>query len=67
MVKTAAVDEEMISKQSLMRLSLREARRIASARGLQLRTHGSGWVSRQKPLSLASLQEGDSVEVWLNE
>jgi len=66
-VKTSIVNEAMLSRQSLMRLSLREARRVASARGFQLRTHGSGWVVRQEPVSLASLQEGDAVEVWLDE
>ncbi len=63
----SAESDNIVSKQSLLRLSLREARHIASAKGLQLRTHGTGWVSRQKPLSFASLQAGDVVEVWLNE
>ncbi len=66
-MKTAVIDEAIASRQSLMRLSLREARRIASLRGFMLRTHGSGWVIRQKPLSLASVEAGDEVEVWLGE
>lgn len=66
-VKASIVDKEIVSRQSLMRLSLREARRIASVRGFQLRTHGSGWVIRQKPISLAAIEAGDEVEVWLGE
>ncbi len=67
MVKTGTAEEMFASRQSLMRLSLREARRVASAKGLQLRAHGSGWIARQQPVSLTSLQAGDTVEVWLNE
>ena len=67
MVKASIIDEEIAAKQSLMRLSLREARRIASVRGFQLRTHGSGWVIRQKPQTLAAVEAGDEVEVWLGE
>lgn len=66
-VKASIVDKEIASRQSLMRLSLREARRIASVRGFELRTHGSGWVIRQKPVSLAAVEAGDEVEVWLGE
>lgn len=66
-VKASIVDKEIASRQSLMRLSLREARRIASARGFQLRTHGSGWVISQKPGSLTTVEAGDEVEVWLGE
>jgi len=66
-VKASVMDEAIASRQSLMRLSLREARRIASARGFMLRTHGSGWVTRQKPQSLTSVEAGDEVEVWLGE
>ncbi|MDT8375292.1 MAG: penicillin-binding transpeptidase domain-containing protein [Mariprofundaceae bacterium] len=58
---------EADSHHSLVRLSLREARRVASARGFQLRTHGTGWVSRQEPHSLDSVAAGEMVEVWLNE
>jgi cell division protein FtsI (penicillin-binding protein 3) len=58
---------EITSRHSLITLSLREARRVASARGLQLRTHGTGWISRQEPHSLDSLSAGEMVEVWLNE
>jgi len=58
---------ELVSRHSLIRLSLREARSIASARGFQLRTHGTGWISRQEPSSLDSVVSGDLVEVWLNE
>ena len=66
-MNTSVIDEKIASRQSLMRLSLREARRIASLRGFMLRTHGSGWVTHQKPLSLASVEAGDEVEVWLGE
>jgi len=66
-VKTTVAEEMFASRQSLIRLSLREARRVASAKGLHLHAHGSGWVSRQKPMNLASLQEGETVEVWLDE
>ena len=67
MIKASVVDDEIASRQSLMRLSLREARRVATSRGLQLRTHGSGWVVRQKPHSLIALEAGDEIEVWLDE
>jgi len=62
-----AVDDDTLSRQSLINLSLREGRRIAAARNLKLRTHGSGWIVRQQPHSLAALQPGDMVEVWLSE
>ncbi len=58
---------EIASRPSLIRLSLREARRVASARGLQLHTHGTGWISRQEPRSLDSVAAGEMVEVWLDE
>ncbi len=66
-LEASATDEKILHGQSLLHLSLREARRIAAAKGIQLRVHGSGWISRQKPASLASLQAGDMVEVWLDE
>ncbi|MDX8403059.1 MAG: penicillin-binding transpeptidase domain-containing protein [Mariprofundaceae bacterium] len=67
MVKASILIETIFSKQSLMRLSLREARQVASSKGIQLRAHGTGWVTRQKPDSLALLETGDMVEVWLDE
>ena len=60
-------NSDLASRNSLIRLSLREARKIASARGFQLRTHGTGWISRQEPRSLDSIVSGEMVEVWLNE
>jgi len=67
-LKTSLSDSrEVTSRHSLIRLSLREARRVASARGLQLRTHGTGWISRQEPHSLDSIAAGEMVEVWLDE
>jgi len=65
-IKASAI-EDSLPRDSLINLSLREARRVASARKLKLRMHGSGWVSRQKPASLAALHSGDMVEVWLDE
>ncbi len=52
---------------SLLGMTLREIRNVASRYGLQTRIHGSGWVYRQKPASIAQLKPGDSFEVWLNE
>jgi len=67
-IKTALADDHnMASRSSLIRLSLREARKISSLRGIQLRAHGTGWITRQQPRSLDSLVAGDIVEVWLNE
>jgi cell division protein FtsI (penicillin-binding protein 3) len=67
-LKTSLSDSsEVASRHSLIRLSLREARRVASARGLQLHTHGTGWISRQEPRSLDSVAAGEMVEVWLDE
>jgi len=60
-------NSDIASRNSLIRLSLREARKIASARGFQLRTHGTGWISRQEPHSLDSIVSGEMVEVWLDE
>ena len=53
--------------ESVYGLSMREVRRFAVQRGLRLRVHGSGWVSRQSPASTAGLSEGDVLEVWLND
>jgi len=52
---------------SLYGMSLREVRRFAADRGLMLRVHGSGWVVRQRPVALARLSAGDTVEVWLDD
>jgi len=52
---------------SLYGMSMREARFFAAQRGLRLHVHGSGWVSRQKPANALALNQGDALEVWLNE
>jgi len=52
---------------ALYGLSLREVRRFASTTGVQLKLHGTGWVSRSEPVIIAGLQAGDVLEVWLNE
>jgi cell division protein FtsI (penicillin-binding protein 3) len=52
---------------SLQGMSLRQVRAYAAENSLQLRVHGSGWVSRQSPANLASLDPGNLLEVWLNE
>ncbi len=52
---------------SLLHLSLREVRRVAADHHWRLRVHGTGWVRRQQPASLATLADGGDVEVWLSE
>jgi len=52
---------------SLLHRSLREVRKEANSRYWQLRTHGTGWVYKQKPTSLGSVVAGGQVEVWLRE
>ncbi len=52
---------------SLQGMSLRQVRTYAAENGFQLRVHGSGWVARQSPVSLASLEPGNQLEVWLHE
>jgi len=52
---------------SLQGMSLRQVRDYAVDNGLQLRVHGSGWVARQSPATLASLEPGNLLEVWLSE
>jgi len=52
---------------SLLGMTLREIRHVASTRGLRVRVHGSGWVYRQRPATLVDLQPGDLFEVWLHE
>jgi len=66
-VRANADVDTMLPRDSLINLSLREARRVTAVRNLKLRTHGSGWIVRQKPASLVALQHGDMVEVWLDE
>jgi len=56
-----------ISPQYFMGLSLRESYQLASLHNYALRTHGSGWVVRQSPSSIANLPKGAEVEVWLHE
>lgn len=48
-------------------LSLRESYRLAARLGLELRTHGMGWVVRQIPLYPDQLSAQNFVEVWLDE
>ncbi|MDQ6965288.1 MAG: penicillin-binding transpeptidase domain-containing protein [Mariprofundales bacterium] len=52
---------------SLNHRSLREVRQITERLHWQLRTHGTGWVYKQKPASLAAVAAGGQVEVWLRE
>ena len=55
------------SASSTYGMSMREVRRFAAERGLRLHIHGSGWVAKQKPTNVASLDRGGRLEVWLNE
>ncbi|MDQ6954496.1 MAG: penicillin-binding transpeptidase domain-containing protein [Mariprofundaceae bacterium] len=48
-------------------LSLRQAYQQADQQGYTLRSHGSGWVTKQSPAPLVALSNGSEVEVWLNE
>ena len=52
---------------SLQGMSLRQVRAYAVENGFQLRVHGTGWVARQAPATLASLEPGNLLEVWLHE
>ena len=56
-----------LQTESLYGRSLREVRRFAARRGLRLHVHGSGWVTRQSPVNSAALEQGDELEVWLND
>ena len=62
-----AAEAPVFEHESLYGMSMREVRRLAAQRGLRLHVHGSGWVSRQKPANVLALNQGDAVEVWLNE
>ena len=66
-VRQVAFTGDGRQRASLRHLSLREVRREAALHHWQLRTHGSGWVVRQQPASLASVAAGGKVEVWLDE
>jgi len=48
-------------------LSLRESYRLANQKGWTLRTHGSGWVVRQKPTTQTKVNSEGKIEVWLHE
>lgn len=63
----AAVQQPLFEAESTYGMSMREVRRFAAARGLRLHVHGSGWVTRQQPVSAVALSSGDALEVWLNE
>ncbi len=65
MAKANAPQQEQLN--SLYGLSLRDVRRFAYAKNIQLRLHGKGWVSKSEPSVLHGLKEGDAMEVWLNE
>ncbi len=52
---------------SLYGMSLREVRRFSAQKGIALRVHGQGWVSKSEPATLQGLQAGDMLEVWLDE
>lgn len=64
---TAPQEGRKVLAGSLLNLSLREANRAAAALGYKLRAHGSGWVVRQQPSALSTLESGGTVEVWLDE
>ncbi|RMH51837.1 MAG: penicillin-binding protein 2 [Zetaproteobacteria bacterium] len=66
-LRRVAFVDEGAPRAALYHLSLREVRREAARHHWQLRVHGSGWVRRQRPESLASVGEGGLVEVWLGE
>lgn len=51
----------------LFGLSLRQAFQQAEQQGYALRSHGSGWVTRQSPHPLTALSIGSDIEVWLHE
>jgi len=48
-------------------LSLRESYHLSYQQGWTLRTHGSGWVVKQKPLPHQKIDSEGDVEVWLHE
>jgi len=60
-------EEPAFDGTSLSGMSMREVRRFAAQRGLRLHVHGSGWVQRYKPAAPLALQQGDALEVWLND
>jgi len=51
----------------LIGLSLRQAFQQAEQQNYDLRSHGSGWVTRQSPQPLTALSAGSDIEVWLHE
>jgi len=68
--QASSVTEQVIptgSVASFKGLSLRQANHLAEQQGYALQTHGSGWVTRQKPVALATLPRRAQVEVWLHE
>ncbi|MBN4058215.1 peptidoglycan glycosyltransferase [Mariprofundus ferrooxydans] len=65
--QTSLAQDAAMPTHALYGLSLREVRRFASTTGVQLKLHGTGWVSRSEPVIIAGLQAGDVLEVWLNE
>ena len=66
-VQASAEHVRGVEPQSLYGLSLREVRRFAIQKSLQLNVHGHGWVAKSKPATLHGLGAGDVLEVWLHE
>ena len=57
----------VLQSENLYGMSMREVRSLAARRGLRLHVHGSGWVTRQSPANSTTLEQGDELEVWLND
>jgi cell division protein FtsI (penicillin-binding protein 3) len=62
-----AHQEPALQSENSYGMSMREVRRFAARRGLRLHVHGSGWVARQSPANSTALEQGDALEVWLND
>jgi len=62
-----AAEQSMLDAEPLFGMSMREVRRFSAQRGFRLHVHGSGWVTRQKPVATSALKHGETLEVWLNE
>jgi cell division protein FtsI (penicillin-binding protein 3) len=57
----------VLQADNLYGMSMREVRSFSARRGLRLHVHGSGWVTRQSPVNSTALEQGDELEVWLND
>ena len=62
-----AAETTQIESGSVTGMSMREVRRFAAGRGLRLHIHGSGWVRSMQPANVGALEQGDMLEVWLDE